>query len=191
MQDGPSGFKRSAVHRGYAKNWGLGDALLLESRPNWYVRFLWKSILPFALCAIGGSQQPIAFPHNIHAKVGLGCTDCHIGADIRDAAGLPSVRKCMLCHAKIATNRPEVRKVIRYDQEHVEIPWKRVYGFSTDAHVKFRHAPHYRAGVMCATCHGDMTQATVAEDTVTHNMGTCVTCHRQKHASEDCVACHY
>jgi hypothetical protein len=26
---------------------------------------------------------------------------------------------------------------------------------------------------------------------VTHNMGTCLTCHRQRKASEDCAACHY
>jgi hypothetical protein len=184
-------LKRRALRRTLIEIGVWGDALLSESRANRYVYSPWKAILLFGLCAVGGAQQPIAFPHNTHAKIGLACTDCHIGADTRDAAGLPSVRKCMFCHAKIATNKPEVRKVIGYAQENVEIPWKRVYGFSTDAHVEFRHAPHYRAGVRCTTCHGDMTQATVAEPTVTHNMGTCLTCHRQKHASEDCVACHY
>jgi hypothetical protein len=57
--------------------------------------------------------------------------------------------------------------------------------------VKFRHAPHYDAGIHCSTCHGDMTKAGVAELAVTHNMGTCLTCHREKHAPEDCAACHY
>lgn len=84
-----------------------------------------------------------------------------------------------------------MQKVIAYANKGVEIPWVRVYKFSPEAHVKFRHAPHYQAGIACSRCHGDMTKATVAERAVTFNMGTCLTCHRQMHASEDCVACHY
>ncbi len=155
----------------------------------WFVRFCWLVLL----CAAASlaQQQPIAFPHNTHMKFGMSCLDCHIGADTRAAAGIPSVRKCMLCHAKLAREKPEVQKVIAYANKKIEIPWVRVYSFSPDAHVKFRHAPHYEAGITCSTCHGDMTRATIAKRTVTHNMGTCLTCHRQKHASEDCAACHY
>ena len=146
-------------------------------------------IASFAVVAV--AQQPIAFPHNTHMQLGLQCIDCHIGADTRAAAGIPSVRKCMLCHTKLAKEKPEVQKVIGYANKNLEIPWVRVYGFSPDAHVKFRHAPHYHAGVSCSTCHGDLTKVTLAERTVTHTMGTCLICHRQKHASEDCAACHF
>jgi formamidopyrimidine-DNA glycosylase len=97
----------------------------------------------------------------------------------------------MLCHAKLAREKPEVKKVIEYANKNVEIPWERVYSFSSSAHVKFQHAPHYRAGVPCSRCHGDLTKATVAQRTVSHNMGTCLTCHRQRNASQDCAACHY
>lgn len=145
-----------------------------------------------ALCAIAfGAEQPIAFPHNTHMRLGMECIDCHIGADSRDAAGIPSVRKCMLCHAKVAKGKPEVRKLTGYADKNVEIPWIRVYVFSPEAHVKFRHAPHYQAGISCSTCHGDLTTATVAKPIVSHTMGSCLTCHRQKHASEDCAACHF
>jgi hypothetical protein len=145
------------------------------------------------LCAAATlwAEQPVAFPHNTHMKLGLNCLDCHSGADVRAAAGIPSVGKCMLCHAKLARQKPEVKKVIGYADKGIEIPWVRVYGFTTNAHVKFQHAPHYAAGITCATCHGDLTKATVAEPAVTHNMGTCLTCHRQKKAPEDCAACHY
>ncbi|HZQ54409.1 MAG TPA: cytochrome c3 family protein [Bryobacteraceae bacterium] len=149
--------------------------------------WLWLALYAVAAAA----QQPIAFPHNTHMKLGMQCIDCHIGADIRDDAGIPSVRKCMLCHAKLAKNKPEVQKVRGYAEKNIEIPWLRVYGFSADAHVKFRHAPHFEAGVPCARCHGDLTKATVAEQTVHHTMGSCLTCHRQMHASQDCAACHY
>ena len=47
-------------------------------------------------------------------KLGLACIDCHTGADIRAAAGIPSVRTCMFCHAKLARKKPEVQKVIGY-----------------------------------------------------------------------------
>jgi Cytochrome c3 len=153
------------------------------------------------LCAIVGpltggmlawsAEQPIAFPHNTHIKMGVDCVDCHTGADIRAAAGIPSVAKCMLCHAKLAREKPEVKKVIDYANKKIEIPWQRVYGFDASAHVKFRHQPHFQAKIECATCHGDLTKATVAVRLVNHNMGTCLTCHRQNKAPEDCAACHY
>jgi hypothetical protein len=137
------------------------------------------------------AAQPIQFPHNTHMKLGLACVDCHTGADIRAAAGLPSTAKCMLCHAKIATHKPEVKKILQYAKEQEEIPWVRVYSFSQEAHVKFRHAPHYQAGITCAACHGDLTKQTVAIRYVDFTMGTCLTCHRERSASQDCAACHY
>lgn len=151
--------------------------------------------IPFALLCLlvipAFAQQPIAFPHNKHVQLGMACVDCHIGADIRADAGIPSVQKCMLCHAKLLKDDPEVKKVADYAAKKIEIPWVRVYSFTPSAHVKFRHAQHYQAGINCSTCHGDMTKATVAQLAVTHNMGTCLTCHRQKNASQDCAACHY
>ena len=137
------------------------------------------------------ADQPIAFPHNKHVRLGMGCIDCHVGADIRSDAGMPSVQKCMLCHAKLLKDDVEIKKVSGYASKGIEIPWVKVYSFAADAHVLFRHAPHYQAGVQCVQCHGDLTKAGVAELAVTHNMGTCLTCHRQKNASQDCAACHY
>jgi hypothetical protein len=144
------------------------------------------------LCAVAAmARQPVEFTHKKHLALGLDCLDCHSGADIRASASIPSVAKCMLCHQKMATDKPEVKKVIAYAAQNHEIPWERVYGFSREAMVRFRHAPHYKAGIACGTCHGDMTQATVAERKVSHTMGTCLNCHRQNNAPEDCAACHY
>jgi hypothetical protein len=144
------------------------------------------------LCAaVALAEQPVQFPHNRHVALGLGCVDCHSGADRRAAAGIPSVRKCMLCHEKLAADKPGVQKVREYAARKTEIPWERVYGFPREALVKFRHAPHYRAKIDCTTCHGDVAKTTVAQLAVKHNMGSCLTCHRQRHATEDCAACHY
>jgi len=148
----------------------------------------WLIVL-YSLAAL--AEQPILFPHNRHAAIGLDCLDCHSTADTRAAAGMPSLRKCMLCHEKLAIEKPEVKKVRDYATRKLEIPWVRVYQFSPAALVKFRHAPHVRANIQCTTCHGAMAKATVAELEVKHTMGTCVGCHRQRNASQDCLTCHY
>ena len=135
--------------------------------------------------------QPIPFPHKTHIAKKAVCADCHESADKGPIAGIPSVKTCMICHSQIATDKPLIKLVTGYADKGVEIPWQRVYGFTREAHVRFNHAPHIRASVACATCHGDVANQTVAERVVDHNMGFCVNCHRQKGASNDCLTCHY
>ena len=137
------------------------------------------------------SDQPIAYSHKQHIALGLQCIDCHISADTSAAATIPSVRKCMLCHAKIASTKPEIQKLAAFASSKREVPWQRVYGFPPESLVKFQHGAHFRARIDCATCHGDMTQAATAERLVQHSMGTCLTCHRKYKAPEDCGTCHY
>ena len=96
------------------------------------------------------SVQPIAYSHKQHIALGLQCLDCHISADTSAAATIPNVRKCMLCHAKVATAKPEIKKLAGYANSQREIPWQRVYGFPREALVKFQHAPHVRAKVLRA-----------------------------------------
>lgn len=135
--------------------------------------------------------QPIAFTHKVHLSKGLQCDDCHSSADKGPQAGIPSVTLCMTCHQVISKDKPEIRKVAAYQARGEDIPWQRVYGFSSSAHVKFNHAPHIRAGIDCKSCHGDMSQQTVAVRAVNLNMGFCVNCHKLKKASIDCTTCHF
>ena len=106
-------------------------------------------------------------------------------------AGIPSVKTCMICHSQIATDRPLIKQVTAYSDKGIESPWQRVYGFTRESHVRFNHAPHVRASVACASCHGDVAKQTVAERSVDHSMGFCVNCHREKKAPNDCLTCHY
>jgi hypothetical protein len=137
------------------------------------------------------AQQPIPFPHKTHIAKKAVCTDCHETVEKGPIAGIPSVKTCMICHDAIATERPIIKQLAEYQQKGVDIPWQRVYGFPHESHVRFNHAPHIRAGVDCATCHGDVGQGTVAERAVDHTMGFCVNCHREKQASNDCLTCHF
>ena len=43
----------------------------------------------------------------------------------------------------------------------------------------------------CAKCHGDVGSMTDAKRVVDHSMGFCITCHKEKKASIDCVTCHF
>lgn len=135
--------------------------------------------------------QPIAYTHKVHLANGMQCTDCHVGVDQGPDARIPSVNFCMTCHQVIAVDKPEIKKLAAYRARGEDIPWQRVYGFEPSAHVKFNHAPHIRAEVDCAKCHGDMHTQTVAERKVDHTMGFCVECHKQQNAPVDCLTCHF
>jgi hypothetical protein len=139
------------------------------------------------------AEQAIPFPHKTHVeKAMLKCTDyCHETVTKGPRAGLPSVKTCMICHDAIAVDRPLIQKVADYQKRGVDIPWQRVYGFTQEAHVRFDHAPHLRAKVDCANCHGDVAHQTVAQRNVDHTMGFCVDCHRARQASNDCLTCHF
>lgn len=136
-------------------------------------------------------EQPIAYTHAVHLANGLECVFCHVGVDKGPDAQIPGVAACMTCHVAIDTDKPEIKKIAAYQARGEEIPWVRVYNYSDSAHVKFNHAPHIRAGVSCAMCHGDMTRQTTAERKVNMNMGFCLQCHQQKKVSVDCETCHF
>ncbi len=135
--------------------------------------------------------QPVAYSHKIHLAQGMACVSCHVGVDQGPEAAIPGAKVCMACHQAIATDRREIRKIAAYAARGEDIPWQRVYGFVPSAHVRFNHAPHIRANVACASCHGDMTRQAVAERAVKLTMGYCVECHRQTKASTDCLTCHF
>ncbi|MEZ5294623.1 MAG: cytochrome c3 family protein [Vicinamibacterales bacterium] len=135
--------------------------------------------------------QPFAYSHRIHLQNELTCTDCHEGVDRGPRAGIPGITTCMGCHSAIATDAPLVRTLAEMQEQGRDLAWQRVYDYPREAHVRFAHAPHVRAGVDCATCHGDMRQQDVARRMVDMDMAFCVNCHTQKQASNDCLTCHY
>lgn len=136
-------------------------------------------------------QQPFPFSHQIHLEKGLACTDCHEGVERGPRAGLPSINTCMICHSQIATERPLIQQLAKMQEQGLDLAWQRVYDYTREAHVRFEHAPHIKAGTACATCHGNQAQQTVAVRAIDMDMAFCVNCHKQKQASNDCLTCHY
>lgn len=136
--------------------------------------------------------QPIVFSHQLHAgQVGLECQFCHEYTDKGPFAGIPSVEKCMSCHANVATDRPEIQKLAAYWDDGEVPEWNRVYSIRIRKHVVFTHKRHIKAGIDCAQCHGEVKYADYPLRRVSSlEMGWCVGCHQQNEASTDCLVCH-
>ncbi len=129
--------------------------------------------------------QPIAFSHELHAgKNQIDCQYCHLYARRSNSAGVPPVYVCAGCHQAVATDRPEVKKVMDYWKRQEPIPWVKV--FDLPDFVRFPHQKHVNAqnktfpeGVPCQTCHGEIqTMAVVKkQDKRFGTMGWCLECH--------------
>ena len=138
----------------------------------------------------GATAQPIAFSHRHHvAEIGLDCQLCHIYARRSPVAGIPSVETCVGCHAQVLSDRPEVQKLLAFWENKEPIPWVRVHDLPD--YARFSHKRHVRGGLDCAACHGDVAQMEIAEQVESLSMGWCVTCHKERGASIDCLTCHY
>jgi hypothetical protein len=133
--------------------------------------------------------QPIAFPHTVHAgQLQMPCTYCHTFVERSRSAGAPQLEICMGCHRSIATDREEIRKLTRYFEEKRPVEWKRVYALPD--FIYFSHKRHVKAGVACASCHGNVAGMRIVRRVNELVMGWCVSCHRVRGASRDCATCH-
>jgi hypothetical protein len=134
--------------------------------------------------------QPVAFSHKVHAgDYRIPCLYCHTYARWSPVAGVPSMERCMGCHASIESDHPEVGKLKAYWERKEPIPWVRVYALP--AFVRFSHKQHVRAGLTCETCHGPVERMVRVRQVPSLGMGWCIECHRQRRASTDCLTCHY
>ncbi len=135
--------------------------------------------------------QPIEFSHRIHAgDYEIPCLYCHIQARRSASAGVPSVHKCVGCHEVVATERPEIRKVMEYWVNKEPIPWVKVHDLPDFVH--FPHKRHVAAGVECQTCHGSVETMDRITRLAPVKMGLCLECHKQEKVENglDCWTCH-
>jgi hypothetical protein len=99
---------------------------------------------------------------------------------------------CRLCHEEAKGDSADEKKVREYLEKQEEIPWVQVNRMP--GHVYFSHAMHVKIGKMeCSACHGDMAHATepvTVSQVEKLGMRTCMQCHTERGASNDCLACH-
>ncbi|MBI4455556.1 MAG: cytochrome c3 family protein [Acidobacteria bacterium] len=135
-------------------------------------------------------EQPIAFSHQVHVTdYKIDCLYCHSYAPRSPFAGVPSVERCMGCHQVVAGDKPEVKKLKEYWDRSEPIPWNKVYVLPR--FVRFNHEAHVRAAVGCQECHGAVESMTKIIKVNSLEMGWCLDCHNARHASVDCLVCHY
>ncbi len=142
---------------------------------------------------LAAPEQPIAYSHRAHVEAGVQCLFCHPSALRSSVAGIPSVQKCMGCHAVIEADNPAIQEVAGYWERGEPIPWVRVN--AQPDFVFFSHQPHLGAGLNCETCHGDVGSMTVARPAVKMDMGWCLDCHLKQPEAKvarlaDCLTCH-
>ncbi len=136
-------------------------------------------------------EQPIRFSHKIHAgDFEVPCMYCHVQARRSISAGVPSVSKCVGCHSQVATDRPQIKKLMAYWENKEPIPWIKVHDLPDFVH--FPHKRHVAAGVKCQTCHGPVETMEVISREAPLKMGLCLDCHKKYEVENglDCWTCH-
>ena len=181
-----------------------------------FVARAWWST-PFEVGPFGGSpEQPISYPHTIHAGsgvlllsdgtpkldgegnelhgLGLDCTFCHRNVDKGESAGVPPVEQCIYCHKVINSDEdlPEVALLIKAWENKAPVVWERIHRLPD--HVRFVHEAHIRYFTESGNTMPSGEQAIVAAN-------VCAVCHGDVGNMEevkqvrslkmgDCVDCH-
>jgi hypothetical protein len=122
-------------------------------------------------------RQPVPYSHKLHADdLGLDCRYCHNLVEKSPHANIPPTQTCMNCHKLIATDSKKLLPVRESWSEQKPIEWVRVHKVADYAY--FHHGAHLRAGIGCASCHGNVAQMEVVHQVQPLSMGWCLDCHR-------------
>jgi hypothetical protein len=129
--------------------------------------------------------------HKAHMARGLKCLDCHQSVAMPQDPLAPEpapVKMCQRCHDDIDQRLPEDQRVanVFFDKDGKPLRKRAVLPYTGD--VIWNHAPH--KGIECLTCHKDIVETNVRRAAVLMDMDTCMACHHDRGASNDCAACH-
>ncbi|SEC04713.1 Cytochrome c7 [Terriglobus roseus] len=134
-----------------------------------------------------GPGQPISFSHKKHiGDAKMGCNDCHEPSRNGSTLAMPQPTKCMLCHAAIATDKPDIKRLSDMAKNEENVQWVRIY--RVPSFVTFSHKTH--AAAQCQDCHGPVAEREVMTKEKDLSMGGCISCHTQKSAPTTCDTCH-
>ena len=136
-------------------------------------------------------RQPLPMSHKRHIAKDMKCRACHQGVEGEALASFPTLADCMDCHKTPQGHDPAEPEVRAFATSGQDLAWVRLNRLA--GHVYFSHAAHVTlASMKCEDCHRDMhtVDRALTEADMHQNMGACVACHRNRHASLDCLACH-
>ena len=197
---------------------GLGAGGIVTLLVLVFVARAWWTT-PFEVLGFGGApEQPIPFPHTVHAglgilldadgnpvtyadgetktAVGLDCTYCHRNVDKGAAASVPPVEQCIFCHKAVQESEdnplPGLTNLLSAWENKEPVVWERVHRLPDS--VRFVHEAHMRYFTQEGNLLPSGEQAVVAAN-------VCATCHGDVAAMTeveqvrslkmgDCVDCH-
>ncbi|SMF32989.1 cytochrome c3 family protein [Pseudobacteriovorax antillogorgiicola] len=150
-------------------------------------------------------EQPIDFPHDLHAgEKQIPCQYCHSAARRSSWAGIPSMNVCMGCHNYVATDKEPIKYLTDKYQKKEPIVWTKVHDMPD--FVRFAHKPHVLSdklaknyekefaendGEACFLCHGNVKEMGTVSQAKSLQMGWCIDCHVTNEAPVSCETCHY
>lgn len=122
-------------------------------------------------------EQPIPYSHKLHAgDLAIDCRYCHAQVEVAAVASVPPTQVCMNCHRLVQRDSPLLEPLRRSAETATPMQWVRVHNIPDYAF--FDHGVHVRAGVGCASCHGDVSAMEVVTQQKPLSMGWCLDCHR-------------
>ncbi len=130
--------------------------------------------------ARAAEAETIAYNHGKHVQAGIECVYCHPGVLNGPVAGIPSTAKCMGCHRNVQVSekgQQDADLLLAHWEAGEPLRW--VKTFDQPDFVQYSHQPHIAAGIACETCHGEVGEMAYLNQTIRHNMGFCLACHRQ------------
>ncbi|SNB46687.1 cytochrome c3 family protein [Geobacter sp. DSM 9736] len=149
------------------------------------VLILFDRLYPHGL----GPRQPIPFSHRVHVHVKkISCLMCHTQVTDSARAGIPPLQTCILCHDRIIRTFPYIQDLRRHYDQGKPIVWERVNW--VPEFVYFNHSVHVQRGIDCGRCHGNVAMMDRVVAAHEFQMGFCIQCHRDSHATHDCFTCH-
>lgn len=134
-------------------------------------------------------EQPIPFDHKLHVGLGTKCRDCHQIKEPGFLAGYPVAATCMACHTAVKPDSPHIQKLAEAEKANTPVEWVKVY--KVPDYVWFSHQSHaVEAEVACETCHGPVGERQMVFKEKPTSMVSCMDCHAQHGAPNDCDLCH-
>ncbi len=122
-------------------------------------------------------KQPVPYSHAFHVgELNLDCRYCHVAVEKSAVASVPPTQVCMNCHHVLKRDSPLLEPIRESFDSQKSMRWVRVHNLPDYAY--FDHHVHLRAGVGCASCHGQIDRMEVVTQAEPLSMGWCLDCHR-------------
>lgn len=151
---------------------GLPLVLIVVTAGVWYYFSPWYTDVGYT------PEQPVPFSHRLHAgDLRLDCRYCHTAVERSPVAGVPSTGVCMNCHRLVGQDLATLEPLRASAANGRPLRWVRVHALPQYAY--FDHGAHVRAGVGCASCHGDVASMDRIRQVKPLSMHWCLDCHRQ------------